>query len=321
MMYKDIKIRETRIAVLLQPNCNLLDFGGIIQAFTEAKESGVGFSYTICSEKSKVNSIADLTLTGCSHYQFVELKKNDYIFIMSSHHSYILSNSYSPSGKLKEWIRYHAAIGVNIVAVCNGAFLLGKAGLLNGIRCTTHWKRTKELKKMFPAAIVLENILFTVDKNIITSAGSASGIDLALYILSQIADDYYCYKVARELVVFGRRQGNNSQYSTFIQYRNHFHNGIHRVQDFILNNIHQKHSISFLADLANMSERNFCRIFKKETALTVVEYINHMRYITITELLKNPDLNKSQIAQKVGLESDRQVNRILKINWQDMSHK
>jgi transcriptional regulator GlxA family with amidase domain len=217
----------------------------------------------------------------------------------------------NPDKNLTSWITEAHAHGITICSICNGAFLLGKTGLLNGKKCTTHWKRTAQLQKIFPQAKVQEDILFVEDEGIISSAGATSGVDVALYILSKLKGDYFTYKISRELIIYNRRSGTETQHSIFLTYRNHTHSGVHRVQDWLQTNLHKKATVNNLADTANMSYRNFCRVFKKETSVTVNNYITLLRKERIKELLKNPDMSRSQIATQCGLKSERQVSRIL----------
>lgn len=172
-------------------------------------------------------------------------------------------------------------------------------------------ERTKELQQLYPKAKVVENVLFTEDGNIYASAGIASGIDMALYIVEKIMGSFFAHKVARELVIYTRRSGNQHQHSELLNYRNHIHTGIHKTQDWLHENLHKKVSLKFLAGIANMSDRNFTRVFKKETSLTVNEYITLLRKEKITQLLNNPDMSRAQIAKQCGLKSERQVSRLI----------
>lgn len=305
-------MRKITFGVFLLPETNLLDFGGITQAFIEARDFGLNIELIICGEHNEIVTNAGVKIKGVKNYQEIEIGSIDYLFIISANYKYVFSRKFKPSDELLNWVKQIHESGTKICAVCIGAFLIGAAGLLDNIKCTTHWKKTSELKKQFPLSKVHEDVLFIEDNNIITSAGSSSGIDLALYIISKIKDENTSHKIARELVMFGRRGGSTPQESVFLKYRNHYHNGIHKVQDYIINNINEKMYISELSDMANMSERNFCRIFKKETSVTVFDYITRIRKEFITRLLENPDLSKKQIANKVGLESERQLNRIIK---------
>ncbi|MEQ1677368.1 MAG: AraC family transcriptional regulator, partial [Chitinophagaceae bacterium] len=197
-------------------------------------------------------------------------------------------------------------------SICTGAFFLAMTGLLDDRKCTTHWKRTGQLQAKYPQIRLMENILFTEDERIYTSAGVTAGIDMALYIVAKLKGDNFSYKVARELVVYVRRQGNEAQQSVFMGYRNHIHSGIHKVQDHIQEHIHQKLSLSQLSDIACMSSRNLTRIFKKETGVSVNEYTTLLRKERIRELLKNPDITRKQMAKQCGLKSERQVIRLMK---------
>jgi transcriptional regulator GlxA family with amidase domain len=164
------------------------------------------------------------------------------------------------------------------------------------------------------SAKVQENVLFTEDDGVMTSAGVASGIDLALHIVSTLTDDYFCFKVAREIVVYSRRRGNQAQQSVFLSYRNHIHSGVHAVQDWLQEHLHERALLENLAEIACMSTRNLTRIFKQETGITVHDYITILRQERISELLKNPDISRVQIAQQCGLQSERQISRLITSN-------
>lgn len=226
--------------------------------------------------------------------------------------SYILSAAFKQNKELFIWLREQYQQGVQLVSICAGVFVLGLADLLHSMECTTHFKRTTQLQQLFPKAIVKENILFTEQNGIYTSAGIASGIDLTLHIVEQLCGGYFAHKVARELVVYNRREGHQMQHSIMMQFRNHIHSGIHTTQDYIIEHIDKKLSLYHLSELACMSERNFTRVFKKETGITVNAFINSIRKERIQQLMRNKDLSKKQIGAQVGLESERQVLRILK---------
>lgn len=301
----------TKITFLLLPNANLLDLGGASQVFHEAKDHGLDIDFNFCGSEKNLLTIAGLSLGRVENYKSQKLKKGDYLVILSADYKYIFSNKFNPDKVLLNWLVDLKKKGVTICSICTGAFLLGKAGLLDGTKCTTHWKRTHELQADFPKAKVQHNILFIEDKGIYTSAGANSAIDLALHILSALKDDFFAHKIARELVVYHRRNSSDSQHSVFLNYRNHIHGGIHKVQDYLQKNLDKKNLLIDLAEIANMSHRNFCRIFKKETSLTVIEYVNTLRKERIKMLLKNPDVSKAEIANQVGLQSEKQVSRIL----------
>lgn len=304
----------TTFSFLVLPHIHLMDMAGPDQTILEAMEYGAPFEITYCGLGDSPVTSSGFTLGKTELFSTIELKKGDYLIIPGASVDYLLTDEFRNNTELFDWIKSQYQNGVNLVTICAGAFVLGLCGLLDDIRCTTHFKRTTQLAQLFPKAKVQENILYTEENNIYTSAGIASGIDLTLHIIEQNQGSYFTHKVARELVVYNRRDGNQQQQSALMQFRNHIHNGIHKVQDHIIENIHIKHHLYELAELANMSERNFTRIFKSETGITVNEFINSIRKETIEQLTKNPDLSKLQIANKVGLQSEKQLGRLMSSN-------
>lgn len=302
----------TKFVFLVLPEIHLMDLAGPDQTIHEAIEYGAPFEIEYCGLTEAIMSSAGLPISKQIHFSHVQLKAGDYLVVPGSNLSYILSSEFKKNKELLLWIQKQYQQGVHLVSICAGVFVLGLADLLDGIECTTHFKRTTQLQQLFPKAIVKENILFTEQSGIFTSAGIASGIDLTLHIVEQRCGGYFAHKVARELVVYNRREGYQMQHSVMMQFRNHIHSGIHNTQDYIIEHIDKKMSLFDLAEMACMSERNFTRVFKKETGTTVNAFINSIRKERIQQLMKNKDLSKKQIAAQVGLESERQVLRILK---------
>jgi transcriptional regulator GlxA family with amidase domain len=303
--------RTTRIIFLILPNANMFDFAGASQVFYEAIQYGLQAELSFCAYENNIRTSTSIPLGKVDSYKKQKVSKGDYVIIVSAEINFILSKKLYPGEGPLNWIREAYAKGATVCGICNGVFLLGLTGLLDGKKCTTHWKRTGDLRKKFPFALVQENILYIEDEGIITSAGATSGIDVALFMLSKLKDDHFTYKISREMVIYNRRSGTNAQQSVYLDYRNHVHSGIHKVQDWLQQNLHKKVGLADLAEQANMSERNFTRIFKKETQLTVNDYITILRKEKIKELLKNPDISRPQIAKLCGLKSERQISRII----------
>jgi transcriptional regulator GlxA family with amidase domain len=301
----------TKFVFLVLPKIHLMDLAGPDQVILESIGYGADFSIEYCSIDKNVVSSAGLPIEKTKHYTEIVFQNGDYLIIPGSNVSYLISPEFKQQKALFTWLKTIYQQGVNVCSVCAGAFVLAQSGLLNGVPCTTHFKRTKQLQELFPQLKVMDNILFTEHKGIYTSAGIAAGIDLALHIVEQLKGKYFAHKVAREMVIYNRRNGNQQQESDLMSFRNHIHSGIHNVQDWLQENLDKPANISDLAALANMSDRNFTRIFKKETSLTVHDYITLLRKERITELLKNPDLSRRQIAQKCGLTSERQLSRLI----------
>jgi transcriptional regulator GlxA family with amidase domain len=304
-------MRKTKIVFVVLPHVHLMDLAGPDQVFLEAIGYDAPLEIEYCSIEDNLFTSALLPFGKLKHFTEVIIEKDDYLFIPGAEVHYLQSKTFKENAAFLEWIRHCNQKKVNICSICSGAFVLAESGILNGKNCTTHWKRTKELQSFYPRVKVIENVLFTEDDNIFTSAGIASGIDLALHLVEKMKGSYFAHKVARELVIYSRRSGNQQQQSDLMSFRNHIHSGIHKVQDWLQENLHKKILLIDLAALANMSDRNFTRIFKKETSLTVNEYVTLLRKEKIEQLSKNPDISKIQIAKECGLTSERHLNRII----------
>lgn len=304
---------STTFAFLVLPEIHLLDLAGPDQTVLEAIGFGADFQIRYAGlPQVKPVSSTGLQIQQQPSYQELNLQPGDFLVIPGSNVDYLLSEDFTSNKDLFGWLRSQHEAGVQLVSICAGAFVLGLAGLLDGRNCTTHFQRTSQLQACFPKARVQENVLFIEQDGVYTSAGIASGIDLLLYLLEKQKGSYFTHKVARELVIYHRRDGQSRQTSAMLEFRNHIHQGIHKVQDFLIENLDQKHSLAALADLACMSERNLTRIFKKETGLTIHEFHQGIRLEKIRQLEGKPDLSQRQIAAAVGLESEKQLGRLRK---------
>jgi transcriptional regulator GlxA family with amidase domain len=305
---------KLQIVFLLLPEIHLLDLAGADQVFHEAIEYEADINIEYCCLQNNLKTSTSLPIGNIKHFSEISFQSGDYLIVPGAKVSYFLSEEFKAQKDLFDWLKMAYQQQVFVCSICTGAYVLALSGLLDGKKCTTHWKHTAKIQALFPQIQVIENILFIEDQGIFTSAGVAAGIDLALHILSRLKDDLFSYKVARELVVYMRRQGNQAQESMFLQYRNHIHSGIHKVQDWLQENIHQKSALPDLAEVACMSTRNLTRIFKKETGISVNEFTTLVRKEKIRTLLKNPDISRNQIAKYCGLTSERQVFRLIRQN-------
>lgn len=301
-----------KVAFIVPPHVELLDLAGPAQAFTEAKSHGLDVAIEFYSYHDKNTSTSGVGFGEIKNYKEANLNAGDFVFVPGTGHDYLQSTEFGSEKDFFYWIAKGADKKVNTCSICTGAFFLGEAGLLDGRECTTHWRRTDELKTRFPKAKVLADILYVKSDNIYTSAGISAGIDLALAILEYLKGPNFVHKVARGLVVYHRRDPTHSQKSIYLDFRNHINPKIHEVQDFLINNLAKENSIEALAEMVAMSPRNLSRVFKESTGLTIVEYLTELRIETAKTLLNNPDYTIEYIASQCGFKTARQLQRILK---------
>lgn len=301
-----------KIVFIIPPTVEILDLAGPLQVFTEAKFYGFEIALEFYAYTLETTSNSGLAFGNVAHFSEANLKEGDYIFMPGMSFEYVDSIAFRAEKEFFNWLKEQSNKKVLVCSVCNGAFALGAAGLLNDTECTTHWRRIEQLQTTFPKAKVLTDILFKKSNNIYTSAGISSGIDLALHILEELRGAFFTHKVARGLVVYYRRNDNHSQKSIYLDYRNHINPKIHEVQDYMINNLSADNSVEELADLVAMSPRNLSRVFKEKTGTTIVEYLTLLRIEFAKTLVNNPEYTIEYIAAQCGFKSARQLQRILK---------
>jgi transcriptional regulator GlxA family with amidase domain len=301
-----------KIAFIIPPTVELLDLAGPVQVFTEAKVYGFEIDIEFFLYQKKPVSTSGLVFGELPGFAEAKLKEGDFIFIPGMDQVYIRSTSFKREQKFFKWLRDCHQMKINVCSVCNGAFALGEAGLLNDIECTTHWRRVKELQLNFPKAKVIGDVLYVKKKYPYTSAGIISGIDLALSILEDMAGAHFTEKVARGLVVYSRRNPKGNQQKDYFDFRNHINVKLHELQDYLVHNTDVQTSVAELAMIAGMSPRNLTRVFKKTTGNTINDYITQIRLDKAKLLLQDPKSTLSAVARKCGFKTERQLQRILK---------
>ena len=300
------------MAFIVPPNVELLDLAGPVQVFTEAKFYGYDVSLEFYSYHQDIICTSELPFGKIANFTEAELNEGDFVFIPGTDNDYLNSFAFKTEKEFFRWVKKCADRNVTICSICTGAIILGQAGLLDGIECTTHWRRIPELRQRFPKATVIEDVLFVKSKNIYTSAGISAGIDLALSILEDLKGPLFTHKVARGLVVYHRRSHNHKQESIYLDYRNHINPQVHEVQDYLIDHLSGENSIEMLAELVAMSPRNLSRVFKEKTGLTILEYLTQLRIENARTLLNNPNYTLEYIAAQCGFKTARQLQRILK---------
>ncbi|MCW2512262.1 MAG: AraC family transcriptional regulator [Mycobacterium sp.] len=196
-------------------------------------------------------------------------------------------------------IRAAAESGSTILTVCSGAFVAGAAGLLDGRRCTTHWMHADQLAALHPTADVDRNVLFVDDGNLITSAGTAAGIDACLHLVRREMGSEITNIIARRMVVPPQRDGGQRQYiDQPIPVR--CSEGFAPHLDWILTNLDKPHTVGTLAKRASMSARTFARRFVDETGRTPMQWVTDQRVLYARRLLEETDLDIDRVADRSG---------------------
>lgn len=201
------------------------------------------------------------------------------------------------------WLAKVAPSVRRIGSICTGAFALAAAGLLEGRRATTHWRACGLLQEMVPSARVEPDAIHTFDGPICTSAGVTAGIDLALALVEQDLGRAVAAEVARELVVFLRRPGGQSQFSAGLAAQAGASDRMGELIAWIMDHPDADLSVPALAARAAMSERNFARVFVRETGQTPARFAEQARLDRARSFLETTDESLEQIAARSGFGS------------------
>jgi transcriptional regulator GlxA family with amidase domain len=187
-----------------------------------------------------------------------------------------------------------------VASVCGGAFVLAKAGLLNGRKVTTHWDLSEKLQNNYPQVQVNPNPFFTNDGYVYTSAGVSSGIDLALALVEEDYGKDIAVRVARKLVFYLSRPGSQSQFSNLLPTYESSNIAI-KLQGWLKAHLHEPLDVTRIAEHLNMSVRNFTRVFHKQTGLSPAKYVEIIRVEAARKLLEDSDISLESIAGQCGL--------------------
>ncbi|HQT62409.1 MAG TPA: GlxA family transcriptional regulator [Acidiphilium sp.] len=195
-----------------------------------------------------------------------------------------------------------------IASVCTGAFLLAEAGLLNGRRATTHWRQAHLLQRNYPAIEVEADRIFVADRGVWSSAGVTAGIDLALALIEADHGQELARHVARELVVYHRRAGGQSQFAPISQMEPET-DRIRIALSFARDHLHEALPIERLAEAARLSVRQFGRAFRRETGETPAKAVERLRVEAARVRLQEGSEPVELIAQAVGFTDPERMRR------------
>lgn len=300
---------KRRCVFVYFPGCEVLDFAGPLQSVHELN-THIPDPYDIvhCAVERSARSAQGLALASLA--PLPAPRGGDLVFVPG----FPVTDVAAPRG-LGAWLKACVGAGAHVFGVCTGAFVLAQAGLLNGRSCTTHWKRTEELQRRFPKATVLTGRLFVKDGPITTSAGITAGIDMSLDFIAGEHGPAVAAAVAREMVVYIRRDGSHEQNSVYLEHRTHLDPAVHAVQDWLIANPAARATVADLARIAHTSARTLTRAFSAATGVSISEYRRRLRLEHAKSMLANPRLSIERIAQDSGFADARQLRRLWRAEY------
>jgi len=295
---------------VLTPNVLMLDYAGPAEALRMAGEMGADMAVHTCAPVAQLRTSLGVELAGLA--ALPARLPPDSLVIVTGNACEAEDYARPEAHAVVAWLRGAVQADTQFASICSGALLLAAAGLLDGRRCTTHHSLIDALRLAAPAAKVEENRVFVDDGPLLTSAGITTGIDLALYLIERHAGAELAARVARRLVVYQRRGGNDPQLSPWLAHRNHLHPAVHRAQDAIAQDPARSWSVDELAAQAHVSARHLTRLFAEHAGISVVGYQQRLRVARARELLAERQLSVERVAELAGFASARDFRRV----WQ-----
>lgn len=209
---------------------------------------------------------------------------------------------------LVDWLRTASHQARRTASVCSGAFLLAKAGLLDGRRAATHWAMCDTLKRNFPSIEVDADAIFVQQDSVWTSAGVSAGIDMALALVEADCGREVAMHVARELVVYLKRPGGQAQFSELLQSQSEDGAAFDELHLWLAENLgDERLTVDRMAQQAQMSPRNFARVYKLKTGRTPAKAIELFRLEAARRMLESSSRNIDQIARRCGFGDEERM--------------
>ncbi|GGK66552.1 putative transcription regulator, AraC family protein [Nocardia camponoti] len=277
----------------------MFEFGVICEVFgLDRTADGLpGFDFRVCgAEPGKPLPSTTPGVTVTPEYGLDELVKADLVAIPA----FPANQPLNPV--VVDAVRTASENGAIILTVCSGAFLAGAAGLLDGRKCTTHWMHADALAAKYPAATIDPDVLFVDEGNLITSAGTAAGIDACLHLVRREIGTAAANGIARRMVVPPQRDGGQRQFIERPVPECHSL-GLSATLAWLTENLALPHTIDDLAARSQMSTRTFARRFAAETGTTPVKWLTTQRVLLAKQLLEEGDYGLERIATETGFGS------------------
>lgn len=293
-----------RVEILAFPNVQILDVTGPAQVFATANDltsASKLYEIAVVADEPEVTTSSGITLRAAPLSAGPPYPET---LIVAGGYGV---NEASRNPVLVDWVNRCSSLAKRTASVCSGAFLLAEAGLLDGRRAVTHWQRCDEFAARFPAVRLERDPIFVRDGSVWTSAGITAGIDLALAMVEDDHGRRLALQVARQLVVFLKRPGGQTQFSTVLAFQeaDELFESLHV---WIAANLHRDLSLASLADQAGMSLRSFSRHYRQRIGYTPARAVETIRFETARRYLED-GLSVARTVRRCGFGSPETMRR------------
>lgn len=300
------------IVVLVHPGSTLLNISAPVEIFRKA----IKYKDRI---KKQVDLLYQVHIVSAQKSRKIETEAGVPIICESSYKniSYpidtlIVAGAPREKGYKKEvllWLREQANVVRRICSLCAGAFVLAEAGILKNRKAVTHWQLCEEMATKYPDIQVNMQAIFVKDGHVYTSAGTTAGFDLSLALVEEDLGKEFALMIAKVMVLFLKRPGNQTQFSTVLESQRTDYQPISQAIEWMCNHLNEDITVEKLAEQVLMSPRNFARVFARELKITPIKYVEKLRLETACRYLTETHLNINEIADMCGLKNTINMNR------------
>lgn len=292
------------VVVVVFNGVKLLDVAGPAEVFAEANRFGADYQVTIasvdgCDVTTSVGTV--LAVTG----RVSDIEGVDTVLVAGG--DVLVGRPIDPA--LIAELRGIPGRTRRLASICTGSFILAEAGLLRGRRATTHWRHARLLSRAYPDVAVEPDAIFVRDGDVFTSAGVTAGIDLALALVESDWGTTLVREVARSLVVYLKRAGGQSQFSTLVEVEAPARSAVRRATDAIAADPTADHSVKDLAELTSMSTRQLTRLFQAELGTTPARYVEMVR-VDVARAALDAGHSVGDTARLAGFGSAETLRRV-----------
>ena len=285
------------VAVIALPDVAVFELGVLCELFgyDRTADGLPGYEFAVCGvDGAPVRTHAGFTIAP--DHDLGPADRADLVAVVPS------KLAEDPPAAVVDVLRRAHARGAWVMSVCTGAFTLGAAGLLDGRRCTTHWRHTAALAARYPLAKVDPDVLYVADGTVITSAGTAAAVDCGLHLIREEQGSAVATQIARRMVVPPHRDGGQAQFiETPVQPIEC--ETLQPLLTQVLESLDRPHTVDTLAAQAHMAPRTFARKFRAETGATPHDWLTGQRVLLARRLLEESDLGIDTIAIRAGFGS------------------
>ena len=300
-----------RVVFFAPPRVTALDLVGPLQVFQTAGDVfDRPYRIEVCALSETIPIVGSLNFSHLAPFGQVELQADDTLFVLGCPTKAITPEFMRANPALFAWIRKGWRAGATICSVCTGSHFLAEAGILDGLACATHWRDCELLQQRYPKIKVRQGVLFVEAGRIYSSAGIASGIDLAIHLVGLRHGQKMAFDIARYMVIYLRRGGDFEQDSVYLRYRDHLDDLVHRAQSILVEQLENPPSLQRLAGQVGASPRNLSRRFRRSVDLSIGEYLGELRLERARSLLRENGSKVEEVARACGFNGSRQLRNL-----------